>query len=242
MKMKISTAILLALIVNTANSQITKKVLELPDFKAIYVNSNYSVYLKQTNKQEVTVEANTDIFTASEFKVENGILMINLEKKADNASKSIWAKIDDIKLSPNMKVYISVKDINEIQVNANGKVISENSISSNDLTLGVNGSGSMDLDIKGNAVKAEVTGSGTLALRGYATSLDLFVSGPGNLSAFNFPLEDAKVKVSGAGTCELNVTNSLTAVVMGNGIIKHKGSTKTTSKKVFGAGAVERAY
>jgi hypothetical protein len=32
-------------------AQTTKKTLELPEFKSIYVNSNYTVYLKQTNKQ-----------------------------------------------------------------------------------------------------------------------------------------------------------------------------------------------
>ena len=36
--------------VGIASAQTTKKVLELPEFKGIYVNSNYTVYLKQTNK------------------------------------------------------------------------------------------------------------------------------------------------------------------------------------------------
>src|SRR5687768_17803363 len=89
-------------------AQTTKKVLELPEFKGIYVNSNYTVYLKQTNKQEVTVEALTEIFAVSEFKVENGILMINVDRKPENPNKSLWQKIDDIKLNPTMKIYVSV--------------------------------------------------------------------------------------------------------------------------------------
>ena len=67
------------------SAQTTKKVLELPEFKGIYVNSNYTVYLKQTNKQEVTVEALTEIFAVSEFKVENGILMINVDRKPESS-------------------------------------------------------------------------------------------------------------------------------------------------------------
>src|SRR4030095_4415018 len=92
------TSILLAaFLVATSfvSAQNTKKVIELPEFKAIYVNSNYTVYLKQTNKQEVTVEALTEIFAVTEIKVENGILMVNVERKPDNSNKSIWAKIDD---------------------------------------------------------------------------------------------------------------------------------------------------
>jgi hypothetical protein len=225
-----------------ALAQVTKKTLELPEFKSIYVNSNYTVYLKQTNKQEVTVEALTEIFTATEIKVENGILMINIERKPENPNKSLWAKIDDIKLNPTMKVYISMKNINELQVNGNGKILSENSIAADNISLGVAGNGTMDVDLKGNVVKAEVTGNGNLILRGYASTIDALVSGPGLFNGFNCPLDNAKVKVSGSGICQLNVTQTMDALVLGNGQVKHKGNTKNTTKKIYGSGVVERAF
>ncbi len=81
-----------------------QKTIEVPDFKSIYVNSNYTVYLKQTNKQEVNVEADPDIFALTKIFVENGVLMINVEHQPDTGSKSIWQKIDDIKLKAVMKV------------------------------------------------------------------------------------------------------------------------------------------
>ncbi len=225
-----------------AFSQTTKKTLELADFKSIYVNSNYTVMLKQTNKQEVTVEVLTEIYEASEIKVDNGVLMINVERKPDSPNKSIWSKIDDIKLSPTMKIYVSMKSVNELQVNGGGKIQSENSIASDFITLGVSGSGSMDVDIKGNTVKAEVSGSGNLTLRGYATSLDASLSGSGNLKGFDCPLETGKVRVSGSGSAEVNVSNSLEAYVHGSGNIKHKGNTKTLTKKVYGSGTIDRMY
>ena len=242
MKTKIFLTYSFLLIASFATAQVTKKTIEVPEFKSIYVNSNYSVYLKQTNKQEVVVEALTEIFSATEVKVENGILMINIERKPESPNKSLWAKIDDIKLNPTMKVYISMKNINELQVNGNGKIISENSISADNLLLSVAGNGSMDLDIKGNTVKAEVTGNGNMNLRGYASNIDALVSGPGTFNGFNCPLDNAKVKVSGSGICQLNVTQTMDALVLGNGQVKHKGNTKNTTKKVYGSGAVERAF
>jgi len=242
MKIRTVAFVVLMSLVHMSFAQTTKKVLELPEFKSIYVNSSYTVYLKQTNKQEVSVEALTEIFALSDIKVENGILMINIERKPDNPNKSIWAKIDDIKLNPTMKLYISVKNINELLVNGGGKIISENSIAAPMLTLGVNGNGSMDLDIKGDHLKAEVTGSGSMSLRGYASTIDGLVSGSGSINAFNCPLETAKIKVSGSGLCELNVTATLDATVLGNGAIKHKGNTKTAQKKIYGSGTIDRAY
>ncbi len=235
-------SLLLLSAASIAFSQTTKKTLELPDFKSIYVNSNYTVMLKQTNKQEVVVEALTEIFEVSDIKVDNGVLMVNVERKPDSPNKSIWAKIDDIKVNPMMKIYISMKNVTELQVNGGGKIISENSIASDFITLGVSGNGTLDVDIKGNTVKAEVSGSGTLILRGYATSLDAVVSGTGNFKAFDCPIENAKAKLTGNGSCELNVSTSLEAYVHGSGSIKHKGNTKTLTRKVYGTGSVDRVY
>lgn len=235
------TLVLLS-VASLAFAQTTTKTLELAEFQSIYVNSNYTVYLKQTNKQEVKVEALSEIYALTEIKVENGVLLINTERKPDNPNKSIWAKIDDIKLNPTMKVYVSVKNVNELQVNGGGKIVSENSIASDNLTLGVSGSGTLDLDIKGKTIKTDVSGSGHVILKGYASYNDIHMSGSGSLNAFNLELETAKIKVSGSGSAELNVTNSLDAQILGAGSVKHKGNTKTVTKKQYGAGVVDRAY
>lgn len=223
-------------------SQVTKKTLELPEFKSIYVNSGYTVYLKQTNKQEVSVEALADIYAVTEIKVEDGILMINVERKPEDPNKSLWAKIDDIKVNPTMKVYVSMKDIRSLQVNGKGKIVSENSIASDDLELGVTGSGSLDIDVKGRKLTTEISGSGSISIKGYATSNKIRLSGSGNLNAFNCELENADVKVGGNGTAEITVSDNLEAYVMGAGAIKHKGNTKKLTKKVYGSGAIDRAY
>lgn len=242
MKKIIFSVLIIVCVAGAVTAQTTKKVLELPEFKGIYVNSNYTVYLKQTNKQEVTVEALTEIFSVSEIKVENGILMVNVDRKPDSPNKSIWQKIDDIKLNPTMKLYVSVKNLNDLQVNGNGKIISENSIAADYINLGVSGGGSMDVDLKGNTIKAELSGSGLMTVKGYATSIDAVVSGSGTLNGYSCALETAKAKVSGSGLCQLNVSNNIDALVLGNGQVKHKGNTKSAQKKIYGSGTIERAY
>jgi hypothetical protein len=236
------TASLIVFISLTVYGQVTKKQLELPEFRSVYNNSNYTVYLKQTNKQEVSVEALTDIYELTNIFVENGVLMINVERKPENTNKSIWAKIDDIKLNPTMKIYISMKNIHDVQVNGSGKVIAENSLASNNLNLSIGGSGSMDMDVKGDFIKAEVSGSGKMIIKGYASSLEGVVSGSGSIHAFSCPLDKAKIKVSGSGLAELNVTDNIEATVVGSGSVKHKGNTKQATKKVYGSGSIDRAY
>lgn len=240
--MKLLVTCVFALYSFASFAQVTKKVIELPEFKSIYLNANYTIYLKQTNKQEVQVEVLTEIFSLTEIKVEDGILMVNLDRKPESPNKSIWAKIDDIKVNPTMKIYISMKQIQELQINGGGKIISENSIASPNLQLAVNGNGNMDLDIKGEQVKLEVTGSGNLKVKGYATAMNAFIGGTGNILAFDCPVETAKIKVSGSGNCDVNVAQLIDALVYGSGTVRHKGNTKTAQKKVFGLGTVDRAY
>jgi Putative auto-transporter adhesin, head GIN domain len=229
-------------IASIAFSQPIKKTFELSEFKSIYVNSNYIVYLKQSNKQEVIAEAPQDVMELTTVVVDNGVLMVNVERKADNPNKSVWAKIDDIKLRPTMKIHVSVKNINELQVNGGGKIISENSLASDYLTLSVSGAGSMDLDIKGNTLKTDISGSGNIAIKGYATSNTITSNGSGTLNAFACELESAKIRVSGSGSVEVNVTATMDALILGSGSVKHKGNTKNVTKKVYGSGSIDRAY
>lgn len=225
-----------------AIGQATKKTFELPEFKGIYVNSGYTVYLKQTNKQEVIAEADADILSITNILVENGILMINMEKKPETGNKSVWSKIEDLKVNPTMKVYVSVRDINELQVNGSGKIISENSLASNNLNLLVSGSGEMNVDIKGDELTAEVTGAGSLIIKGYASNLNVRLSGSGSLKAFNCPVPKATITLSGSGEAEVNVEETLNASITGSGNIRHKGNTKSVVRKIYGSGTIARAY
>lgn len=236
------SALILLVASAPAAGQTVKKTLELPEFKAIYVNSGYTVNLKQSNKQEVIVETLPEIWDLTSIKVEDGVLMINMERKPETPNKSIWAKIDDIKLKTPMKITVSVKNINELQVNGNGKIITVNSLAADILKLSLAGNGEMDLDIKASNVKTDVTGSGNILLKGYATTNEIFIAGSGCLRAFACELETSKVRVSGSGNCELNVSKSLDSLVAGSGTVKHKGNTKSVTRKVYGAGAVERAF
>ncbi len=221
---------------------VTRKTLELGEFQSIYVNSNYTVYVKQSNKQEVRVEVLTEIYSISEFKVENGILHVNIQRKKADPNASIWAKIDDIKIAPTMNLYVSMRDISQLKVNGGGKIIGENSLASNKLDLAVTGSGSMNLDLKGREVTTKISGSGSITLKGYASNNTIEMSGAGSLLAFSCELENAQTELSGSGTCEINVSNELNAVVYGTGIVKIKGATKTVVQRVYGQGAVDRAY
>ncbi|MEQ8903764.1 head GIN domain-containing protein [Ekhidna sp.] len=223
------------------SSQVVNETIAIiEDFHSINVNSRYTVYLKQSNETKIEVRALKEILDISEFKVENGVLNINI--KRDKKNKSVWEQIDDIKIAPKLDVFISMKEVNALNVYGSGKIISENSISSKDLTLTLSGSGSLDADIKGKNLSIDNSGGGLITLKGYADNANFSLSGYGKIEAFELDLKSAEAKLTGTGNMEVNVTNTLDAKVYGAGKIQFKGNTKEITKKEYGLGKVERTY
>ncbi len=224
-----------------AQSQVVNEDIEfIEDFHSINVNSRYTVYLKQSNETKIEVRALKEVMDISEFKVEEGVLNINI--KREEKDKSIWEQIDDIKIAPKLDVYISIQNVQSLKVNGNGKIISENSISSNNLYLSVSGSGTLDVDIKGENIEINNSGSGLLKLKGYADHANINQSGYGKIEAFKLDLKTATTEISGSGDVEINVADNLDAYVYGDGKIEFKGNTKKVSKKEYGSGKVVRSY
>ena len=215
-------------------------VMNIVDYHSISVNSAYTVYVKQSNKEEVKVEATKEVYDLTEITVEDGVLHINIKKDESQASKSIWQKIDNIKLLPTMNVFVSIKNVQELSVNGNGKLITENSIAADNLYLQVAGTGSMEVDLKTKTLEAKLAGPGNLTIKGYTNNLVLDNSGAGGIDAFEFEAQNANAKLYGLGSIKMNVSEKLDAKIYGSGNIFVRGATKEIIKKEYGAGEVER--
>lgn len=229
----------------TISSSVTAQVnsydvMNIVDFHSISVNSAYTVYVKQSNKEEVRVEAEKEIYDLTEITVKEGVLHINIKRDDSKSSKSIWQKIDNIKLMPTLKVYVSIKDVKSLSVNGNGKLITENSIAADNLNLQVAGTGNMEVDIKTENLNAKLTGPGSLTIKGYTSNMEIENSGAGSIEAYEFEAETANASLYGLGSIKINVSEKLDAKIYGSGNMLVKGATKEILKKEYGTGLVER--
>lgn len=196
------------------------------------------MYVKQSNETKIEVKALKELMDISTFKVENGVLNINI--KRDDKDKSIWEEIDDIKIAPKLDVYVSMKNVKSLAVNGSGKIITENSIASDDLIVTVSGSGILEADIKGKKLTINHSGSGLMKLKGYANSADLNMAGYGKVEAYELEVNNMIAKLTGSGDVEAFVSDNMNATIYGRGSIKFKGDTKELTKNEYGQGKVER--
>jgi len=222
-------------------AQVTR-TLDLETFHTISNNSSYDVIIKQSNKQEISVKVDAEIWEATKIKVEDGVLHINVERTDDGSKKSVWAKIDNIKLRPVMEINVTMTTIKKLVVNGNGSIKSENSIDAPNLEVEMNGEGKVSLDVKSQTIKANIFSGGEIAFTGYCSTIIANVNGSGKLAAFTLDAMKGDATVRGKGNCEIKVSDNLNAVVYGSGTVAHKGNTKNVVKNIYGDGKVDRAY
>lgn len=83
-----------------------------------------------------------------------------------------------------------------------------------------------------------VTGAGDFRLEGEQQELlDIIITGTGNVSAFELEVKDCTIRISGAGNCEMNVTNKLDVLISGVGNVLYMGDPTLTSD-ISGVGNV----
>jgi len=85
---------------------------------------------------------------------------------------------------------------------------------------------------------AGVTGVGDFEFSGGQQDLlDIYISGAGNVNAFDMPVNDCSIRVSGTGNCQVHVIDHLDVSISGVGNIWYRGNP-TLDTDVSGVGNI----
>jgi hypothetical protein len=111
--------------------------------------------------------------------------------------------------------------------------------SSNTLTLALSGASVCQLEADAGEIECLLSGASYLSLRGSARSLGADVSGASVLNAFDFPVAQARLVMSGASDGRVTVSDVLTATATGASNLLYRGDPSVDSE-VSGASSVDR--
>lgn len=236
---KLLLPLLLIFVLHLSQAQIVKDF-DLPEFHSISLNTNYEVKIRQFNAQSVKVTVEQEILDQTEIKVEDGILYIN-PKEVQKGKQSVWAKIDKVKIDPEMTLEVSMVDIKSIEVNGKGKVVSVNTLNTDSLFISLNGAGQIDVDSKTKYTSAGIYSNGQLQLTGYCSDLSAEVFGGGNLYAPKYSSRVGNVILRGESEAEISVSENAFVWIYGPSTLKVGGNTKSLTKHIYGSGTVLRA-
>ncbi len=203
-------------------------------FTKISFRTGGHLYLRQGSPQKVELEGKKETLAKIETEVSGGRLTIGHEGKWSWS----WHDNDDI------KVYITVKDIEAVSVAGSGDLVAETDLTGGNFDLNVSGSGSLKATVQATGnINADVSGSGSIDLTGKCRNFESDISGSGDVALNANITERADFGVSGSGKVRASGTSqSVKASLSGSGKVLASGlETDTCDIHISGSGDVEIA-
>lgn len=186
------------------------QTLDIDEFTSIKLEINLDVYITQGDDFSVEVEGKENIIDDLKLSVSNNTWTID----TDHCTRNIG----------NMKVYITMPNIEYLKISGSGKIIGENTFTGNDIELRISGSGDMDLSLETDNIEAKISGSGEMWLEGNSSNFDFKISGSGDLNAFDLESDNVDVRISGSGDARVRAIDELNVTISGSGNVYYKGS------------------
>ena len=188
-----------------------REVRNVDSFTKISFSVAGELYLSQGSPQRVELGGDPDDLKEVETSVQGGRLRISRE--------SGW--FDWGSDNRDIKVFITVPNLEALSVSGSGEVIGEGQFRTDDLDLDVSGSGSLSLDVNASGdVEADVSGSGNVFVKGRFDEFESDVSGSG----------EVEVEADIRGVADFGIS--------GSGKIVARGKAEAVKTSISGSGKV----
>jgi hypothetical protein len=205
------------------NGKLTTREVNVSPFDALKASGVYELRLSQGNKESVKIEADENLQEYFNVRNDGSKLVIDMEKLNSKNFKS----------KNKMKVYITFKNLKELELKTVGNVASDEQLSFDDLDLNTKNVGNVDLNLTAKKLNLDSKSVGNVKLSGKATEAVVKNKGVGSFEAGNFVVQSMNIENDGIGSAEVNAEKDLKVKDSMMGKVKNKGgATIRKMKKV----------
>ena len=202
------------------------KTYDLTGFEDIDVRYAYDVELKQGDFG-VEVKAESNVLEKLDIKNSDGTLVLSKDKNFS------------FKNTKTPKVYISMPDLENVNISGAGKFETEGTFEADDLEVYVSGATDMELDLDCTTLKTSISGAGDIDISGKADYFSTSNNGAGSIDADKFVAESVRVSINGAGSANVHATKQLDVTINGAGSVSYAGNPEAVNKNINGFGSVK---
>ena len=205
---------------------------QVGSFESIAIAGPFKVTLNPGKESEVVLRGASKSLELIETKVEGGTLKIGSKPKVKFQNMHRQFR--------NIKIFITVDEIDGLSLSGSGKITSEQPLKAHQFSSKLSGSGSLDIALDAQKVEAKLSGSGKIVVRGHTKKLILALSGSGKLDAQNMESNAVEAKLSGSGRIYACPLQSLDVNISGSGIVKFcdREQGQNIRSNVVGSGKV----
>lgn len=193
--------------------KVTREV-TVSSFNALEASGVYELKLSQGDKESVKIEADENLQQYFNVHNEGNKLVIDMDK----------LKNKNLKNAHKMKVYVTFKNLKELDLKTVGNVSSDEQLSFDDLDLNTKSVGNVDLKLSAKKLDLENKSVGNVKLSGQADEAVVKNTGVGSFDAGNFVVQTMNIENSGVGSAEVNAEKDLKVKDNFLGKVKNKGA------------------
>jgi hypothetical protein len=208
------------------DGNVQKETRKISTFNGIEVSGAFQIILKQGAVEELIVEADANLLPLIRTEVVGGTLNIETKKPIHHVTV--------------MKVYVTVKDLNRIDVSGAVDINTEGRITVPELSIDASGASDSKLELGVQKLKLDCSGASKMRFSGFATNVNMDLSGASDIFAYDLLAENYDLQISGAGNAQLNVSKKIRADISGAGSVKYKGSPSEVDQSISGAGSIKK--
>lgn len=222
--------LVLALAAHTSFAQTVRQERNVSSYDAVSVSTGIEVYIRQGNRQEVTVEVDEDDLDDLMTEVRGGELKIYFES---NTSFWNWKDRDAV-------VYVTVTDIKAIKSSSGSEVIGETIIVSDFLEVESSSGADLKLQVRARTLRAESSSGSNMELSGEADDFEGRSSSGSDLDAMDLVAKKATVRASSGSDLSITVTEDIDADASSGSDISYSGRPQYVNIDESSGGDVSR--
>jgi hypothetical protein len=209
---------------------------DVSGFDSVFVSGMGKVIVTQGNEESLTIETDDNLMQYIETKVSAGRLELGFSDDVKFSEDGRGKVIDP---SDSIIFHLSLIDLSQINISGAASFeIQELDADRFEIVLG--GAGDVRIDsLSATDLVVEVSGAGDIDLAGQVETQDISLDGLGNYDAFDLESQGATVQISGAGSANIWVRDTLNVKISGAGDVDYYGNPSLT-ESITGAGSINR--
>lgn len=196
------------------NGNLVTKDIPVSSFESLKASGVYELKLLQGAAESVKIEADENLHQYFTVRNEGKTLVIDMK----------GTKNKNMKLKNKLKVYVSFKNLKEMDLNMVGDVKADPALRFADLDIENNSVGKVELDFSATTLKLKNNSVGKMKLSGKAENAVVKHNGVGSLDAGGFVVQTMNIDNSGVGGAEVNAAKELKVSDNMLGKVKNKGT------------------
>lgn len=205
---------------------VVSEVRQVSEFSRVQICCGMELYLDQSERERLEIEAEDNILAEIESVVRGGTLWIQFQDAFPEAA-----------YRPNrpIRIYMTVNDIESIKISGGGKLFAQE-INAGRLEMVLSGGSDAEFEeLQADTFDLDVSGGGRVTVAGKVTGQLVDASGGSNYDAAEFQSEEATLHISGGGNARLWASEILRVDASGGSNVGYFGTPTLHSETSGGS-------